>query len=811
MRAGTPRTPRSRLALGVLPVLFALVAAVTPATSPSASASAQSLFEYAPATQWGYTYAAPATSATPVALFANSTTSAVPKSGKLERQSVITINYINSASFPDWAKRELRAAVDVWAANFQSKVAITIDATWSTSQSSLVLGSARPGGYFAGFSGAPDSSLWYPSALANALAGKDLDLRNAEMIININSKGMWNTRGDGAPTTREYDLKSVFIHEMGHGLGFLSNDSYDSFLGFGSIEQPTPYDAYAQTLDGRRLADIPSPSLELGKALRSTLVWSGAQGIAANGGVKPLLYTPEKYEDGSSISHLDEKTYSASQLDSVMTPDLAAGEVFAGPGPLLLAMMADMRAKPPVGIATELPTLVRNAQAVIGDGAAIVKWDPPANLRTAQVSAYTVKNLKTGTEKSSATSPIVMGGLKNGTAYTFSVVANNSLGTSTPVTTQSITPQAAWKSTIIDPNVEPAHISTSSWNKRPVIVYSNGVNGVLKMAIWNGLTWRKTTIDGAGGTNRTSHEITSPISLCLSGTGTTQKLHMFYADGVDKDLRHAVYDGKKVTVEIVDGNGPAVNNYEDPNRVRTASDVSISNACVVTPTGIQVFYRDESQGVLLGAYKLNTSSKWVYEQVDGDRKTDGRTTGDVGFHLAAGFDGKKTYVLYDSVLVINQRKEATSGAIRLATRSDIDPAKWAYRTLEESSESLAMTGYDVALSVTAKRAFAMWLSASSVTIPKPNQIRTAVIATNLSVNTFDTSSFGTPNRWIRTNGSAALFNCEDRLCSIDFATKKISLVTRSSAINGVSGKWLTFAGKPVVVAHIDGNLAIARP
>ncbi len=194
----------------------------------------------------------------------NLTTSAIPKSANLEKQSTINVNYIN---FPDWAKKELQLAVDIWAANFQSKVAITIDATWSSSQSLAVLGSARPGGYFAGFSGAPDSSLWYPSALANALAGKDLDVRNAEMIINVNSRGSWNRRGDGAPTTSEYDLKSVFIHEMGHGLGFLSNDSYDSYLGYGSIEQPTPFDAYAQTADGRRLADLPSPSLELGKAL----------------------------------------------------------------------------------------------------------------------------------------------------------------------------------------------------------------------------------------------------------------------------------------------------------------------------------------------------------------------------------------------------------------------------------------------------------------------------------------------------------------------------------------------------------------
>ena len=790
MRAGTFRTPRLR---AVVLVLLALLATFTP------PASAQSLYRYAPATQWGYIYAGPA---------ANSTSGATPKTANLEKQSTINVNYIN---FPDWAKRELQSAVDVWAENFQSKVVITIDATWSSSQSISILGSARPGGYFAGFSGAPDSSLWYPSALANALAGKDLDIRSAEMKINVNSRGNWNRRGDGAPTTREYDLRSVFIHEMGHGLGFLSNDSYDSYLGFGSIEQPTPFDAYAQTPDGRRLADLPSPSLELGKALRSTLVWSGAQGIAANGGVKPILYTPDTYEDGSSISHLDEKTFADSPLDRVMTPNLDAGEVFIGPGPLLLAMMADMRAKPPVGVAVELPTSVRNAQAVIADSAAIVKWDPPTNLRTAQVTAYTVKNLKTGAEKSSTTSPIIMGGLKNGTTYTFSVTANNSLGSSVSVITEAVSPQAAWKSTIIDPNVEPAHISTATWNKQPVIVYSNGVTGILKMAIWNGLTWRKTTVDGAGGTNRTTHEITSPISLCLSGSGATQKLHIFYADGVDKDLRHATYDGKKVSTEIVDGNGPTVNNYEDLNRVRTASDVSVSNACVVTPTGVQVFYRDESQGVLLGAYKLNTSNKWVYEQIDGDRKTDGRTTGDVAFHLAAGFDGKKTYVLYDSVLVINQRKEATSGAIRLSTRTDIDPAKWVYRTLEESSDALAMTGYDVALSVTTKGAFAMWLSASSITIPKPDQIRTAVIASKLTVKTFGTSNFGTPNRWLRTNGSLALFNCEDRLCVIDFATKKVSLITGSAAVNGVSGKWVTIDGKSVVVAHVDGNLALAKP
>ena len=115
MRAGTFRTPRFRLVLPVLPLLIALLVSLT----PSPSASAQSLYKYAPATQWGYTYAGPA---------ANVTTGATPKGANLEKQSTININYLNAANFPEWAKKELQAAVDVWAANFQSKIAITIDA-----------------------------------------------------------------------------------------------------------------------------------------------------------------------------------------------------------------------------------------------------------------------------------------------------------------------------------------------------------------------------------------------------------------------------------------------------------------------------------------------------------------------------------------------------------------------------------------------------------------------------------------------------------------------------------------------------------
>ena len=114
-------------------------------------------------------------------------------------------------------------------------------------------------------------------------------------------------------------------------------------------------------------------------------MWSGPLGVKANGGVKPKLYTPSRYQSGSSTSHLDEDTFSKSGLDSVMTPSLDPGEVFHEPGPLLLAMMEDIRNKPAAGIATDLPQSPRNAQAFTGDSAALISFDPPVNLRTAQI------------------------------------------------------------------------------------------------------------------------------------------------------------------------------------------------------------------------------------------------------------------------------------------------------------------------------------------------------------------------------------------------------------------------------------------
>lgn len=779
-----------------------IISSLLSSLSIAVEAQAITPFLQRAATHWGHTLAGPTT-----------TNEQLPRQKvvNLEAKSKFIINYKN---FPAWAKRDFQAAADVWAANFTSAVPVTIDASWIQIGAPNILGSARPGSYFSGFDGAPDSTLWYPSALANALAGKDLDKKQAEMIIQVNADATWNTRNDGLSYSQEYDLQSVFLHEMAHGLGFLSTDSYDPNFGFGRIEEPTPFDAYALVEDGRRLSDLPSPSIELGVALRSPLVWSGALGVAANGGVRPLLYTPKEYEEGSSVSHLDEDTFANSGENAVMTPNLEAGEIFHKPGPLLLAMMEDMRRKPPAGKSTGIPTPVRNVEALISDGEAIISFAPPANARTAQISAYTVRNNVTNQSKSSIKSPVKFTGLKNGTAYTFTVIATNINGSSDPVTSDPVIPAPSWERFVIDSKSDAKILTSVTFNGEPAVIYGDSKSGDLKIAQWNSKVWLKRTIDGAGGSRgRTNLPITGALSACVNGIGKKQTLHIFYADEIDRDLRYAKYDGKNFTYEIVDGNGPQVNSYDSPIRVRTASDVNVASACIASAGGVQVFYRDESQGILLGAVKGKSAKNWTYELVDGDRKTDGRTTGDVAFSLKAAFDGRTSYLLYDAVLDINQREKPTQSDIRLATRSNFSPAGWSYRILESSTPTNPVSGFAIAVGKSIGGVFATWLGGDSLSLPEAKTVRWISISNDSGVTSAVTDQLGTPSRFLSTDTSLIAFTCERRLCAIDKSksTPKRIFISPYENPDGIESAWVNVNRAKYLVAGIYGQLVMLRP
>jgi hypothetical protein len=130
--------------------------------------------------------------------------------------------------------------------------------------------------------------------------------------------------------------------------------------------------------------------------MTSPLTWSGVAGIAANNGIKPKLYSPRPYEEGSSITHLDENTFSSGSPNAVMTPVLDPGEIFRSPGPVALAMLDDMLQKPPANRAQTLPTKPINAKALVGDKYALVTFDSPTCRRIDRITGYNVTVDQTG-------------------------------------------------------------------------------------------------------------------------------------------------------------------------------------------------------------------------------------------------------------------------------------------------------------------------------------------------------------------------------------------------------------------------------
>jgi len=725
--------------------------------------------------------------------------------------SNIKVNYVN---VPVLEQNAVQAAIDIWSDNWSSSVPVNVVANFVQQGTSGILASASPVSFFHNFTGAPDPTLWYSSAMANALAGKDLDPANPEISININATmvNSFYLGTDGNCPPNLYDLESIILHEVAHGLGFLSNDSFDPFSQYGSIDQPTPFDAYAQTPDGGRLMDVASPSAELGAAFQSPLVWSGKNGIAANNGIKPRLYTPTPYQAGSSISHLEQSTFQNSGANALMSPSWPSGAVFHTPGPLLLGMLADMRLKPAPGIPAGIPGSPRNVYAIVGDRSAIVSFDPPENARTAQVISYSITVNETGANIQAETSPVTVTGLKNGSHYSFSVTAINQLGISPAQTTNAIFPQAPWKSAVMDPSADAKFLATTTFRGAPTVVYTDGKAGDIKLAIWNGKVWIKSVIDGnssLGG--RTKDDVAGNLAVCTSATGKNQRLDIVYADMLSRQLRYAGYNGKTWTYSVVDGNGTSIVKYSDPNRVRTASDVSGASACVDTPDGVQIFYRDQGEGIVLAAVQQGASiGKWAYQVVDGDSTTNGRTTGDVGFHLKALNVGRSIYLLYDSILQVNRQKQALQGEVRLATRASPYPEDWQYTALDTYGGDVAVAGYDVSLALVGKDVTGVWMAASGTSIPDPNQLRLMDISNSGPVISASTDIYGTPSAPLHSDGLHTLFNCQNRLCAFNNNDMTVSLVTAATLVNTLSASWITINKVRYALVGVSGKLQLFK-
>jgi len=274
--------------------------------------------------------------------------------------ATIVVTYIG---FSPAAENAFQAAVDVWEQLISSPVTIRVEATWEP-LAPLTLGSAGPRRVRGGFP-PPRDSTWYPDALADAIAGSDIEPGEPDILASFNSDFTdWYMGTDGATPPGKWDLVSVVLHEIGHGLGFggsmiiddgvfeagVNLDECDGTAGngcwgFGS-GWPVIYDRFTQDTTGDFLIDTgvyTNPSAALGAVLvGGGVFFSGTSANVANGGTRPELYAPSPWEYGSSYAHLDEVVYAAGNKNSLMTPFLGSAEAIHDPGPVTLGIFEDI-------------------------------------------------------------------------------------------------------------------------------------------------------------------------------------------------------------------------------------------------------------------------------------------------------------------------------------------------------------------------------------------------------------------------------------------------------------------------------------
>jgi len=269
------------------------------------------------------------------------------------RLSTITVHY--GPGFPGPAQVAFQAAADIWQTQVSSPINIVIDAHWVDFGNPLLLGEAGANCAFHDFSGAPRPGTWFVSSLAERLAGTFLSQSCAsqhEIAASFNSTANWYLGTDGVPTAGTVDFVSVVLHELGHGLGFIGTGNVAG--GLGTVREsglPFIYDANVVDSAGTSILDgtvYPNGSTMMASLLQgsgvsgSGLFWGGANGIAQNANARPRLYAPASFQNGSSYSHLDENTYPAGDLNSLMTPLIGTAEVIHTPGPIALGMFTDI-------------------------------------------------------------------------------------------------------------------------------------------------------------------------------------------------------------------------------------------------------------------------------------------------------------------------------------------------------------------------------------------------------------------------------------------------------------------------------------
>ncbi|WP_319004040.1 PA domain-containing protein, partial [Luteimonas panaciterrae] len=201
-------------------------------------------------------------------------------------------------------------AMDLWGALLKSDVEIRVQGSFAplpcymepSGSPYIVLGQASGIGSVRGsqIPGAKFAEAWYPTALANSLAGKDLDedeghiqtadnslavvdLEGEDDIQSVFSSAIdqpecraigvpgwhYGLRGNADNTGGKANFLNVIMHEIGHGLGVLG-------YGIPGVGTPWDYSAHSNQFDKALPAIASKADMSKATTTPGDVVWTGA-------------------------------------------------------------------------------------------------------------------------------------------------------------------------------------------------------------------------------------------------------------------------------------------------------------------------------------------------------------------------------------------------------------------------------------------------------------------------------------------------------------------------------------------------------
>lgn len=174
--------------------------------------------------------------------------------------------------------------------------------TLASAGSSLVSACSNPG---------PGGCVVTEVVKTKLQTGVDANGVLADGSVDVNWGWNWNVDPNRAAVyaDEEFDFFAAIFHELTHALGFSSMISED---GFGAYKDEwSTFDTFLQDKDGNKVVKndffIDHNTWDAVKTgdTGNGIFFGGANAVAANGGQLVEIYSPTKWNDGSSGSHID--------------------------------------------------------------------------------------------------------------------------------------------------------------------------------------------------------------------------------------------------------------------------------------------------------------------------------------------------------------------------------------------------------------------------------------------------------------------------------------------------------------------------